>query len=161
MYKKIITVLTPKSQKRTADTYTRTVLLLLKSTQHWHHCFLPDYKNSANTAVHDSAYPSDLPYTSDTIHYLFLADNWSNFHLSISFHSASLTDLWCRRFRYQYLAYIKWYLSRLVGIQTSPYNCWNIYYANPVWLEYTLQGYCYHLDSAYQIRQINLRLLGS
>ena len=30
----------PKNKKRTADTYTRTVLLLPKSTQHWHYCFL-------------------------------------------------------------------------------------------------------------------------
>ena len=28
-----------------------------------------------NTAVHDSAYPSDLPYTSDILHCLFLADS--------------------------------------------------------------------------------------
>ena len=35
-----ITVLTFKNKKRTADTYTRTVLLLPKSTQHWHYCFL-------------------------------------------------------------------------------------------------------------------------
>ena len=27
-------------KKRTADTYTRTVLLLSKSTKHWHYCFL-------------------------------------------------------------------------------------------------------------------------
>ena len=40
VYKKNITVLTPENQKRTADTYTRTVLLLSKSTKHWHYCFL-------------------------------------------------------------------------------------------------------------------------
>ena len=34
VYKKNITVLTPENQKRTADTYTRTVLLLSKSTKH-------------------------------------------------------------------------------------------------------------------------------
>ena len=34
------------------------------------HLFLLDYKSSANTAIHDSAYLSDLPYTSDTLHYL-------------------------------------------------------------------------------------------
>ena len=39
------------------------------------HLFLPDCKSSANTAVHDSAYPSDLPYTSDILHCLFLADS--------------------------------------------------------------------------------------
>ena len=35
-----ITVLMFQSKKRTADTYTRTVLLLPKSTKHWHYCFL-------------------------------------------------------------------------------------------------------------------------
>ena len=40
VHKKNITILTFKSKKRTADTYTRTVLLLPKSTQHWHYCFL-------------------------------------------------------------------------------------------------------------------------
>ena len=35
--RKNITVLTPENKKRTADTYTRTVLLLPKSTQHGNH----------------------------------------------------------------------------------------------------------------------------
>ena len=34
VHKKNITVLTPENKKRTADTYTRTALLLPKSTQH-------------------------------------------------------------------------------------------------------------------------------
>ena len=39
------------------------------------HLFLPDCKSSANTVAHGSAYPSVLPYISDTLHFLFLADN--------------------------------------------------------------------------------------
>ena len=40
VHKKNLTALTHKNKKRTADIYTRTVLLLPKSTRHWHYCFL-------------------------------------------------------------------------------------------------------------------------
>ena len=44
------------------------------------HFFLPDCKSSANMAAHGSAYRSDLPYTSETLHFPCFSDNQSSFH---------------------------------------------------------------------------------
>ena len=37
------------------------------------HLFLPDCKNSADTAIHDPAYPSVLPNTSEILHFLYFS----------------------------------------------------------------------------------------
>ena len=52
MYKKNITALTLETKKRTADTYTRTVLLLPKSTQHYSTQKLAAMRNQSDRNIH-------------------------------------------------------------------------------------------------------------
>ena len=94
MHKKKITVLTFKNKKKnsryiysncspTSEVHAALTLLFPAHL----------YSDHSISLKLPPAILSDLPYTSDTLHYLFLADNWSNFHLSISFHSAFLTNV--------------------------------------------------------------------